>query len=93
MMIETGVDIIDIDHAVTKMDRFAPLLSAHQVFSGNSDPVSVIQDGSEKSINESARKACRESGGRCIVSAGCEITPDTSHQNLMILGNTTQSGW
>ena len=93
MMIKTGADIIDIDHAITEMDRFAPLLSEYQVFSGNSDPVSVIQDGSENSINESARKACRESGGRCIVSAGCEITPDTSHQNLMILGNTTQSGW
>jgi uroporphyrinogen-III decarboxylase len=93
MMIETGADIIDIDHAVTQIERFAPLLSEHQVFSGNSDPVSVIQDGSEKSITESARQACRASAGRCIISAGCEITPDTSHQNLLILGNTTRSGW
>ena len=93
MMIETGADIVDIDHAVTQIERFAPLLSEHQVFSGNSDPVSVIQNGSEKSITESARQACRASGGRCIISAGCEITPDTSHQNLLILGNTTRSGW
>ena len=91
MMIKTGADIIDIDHAITEMDRFAPLLSENQVFSGNSDPVSVIQDGSEKSINESARKACRESGGRCIISAGCEITPDTSIQNLMVLRDTTRN--
>jgi MtaA/CmuA family methyltransferase len=93
MMIKTGADIIDIDHAITRMDRFAPLLSERQVFSGNSDPVSVIQDGSENSITESAFKACRESGGRCIISAGCEITPDTSYQNLMSLGNTTHTGW
>jgi uroporphyrinogen decarboxylase len=91
MMIKTGADIIDIDHAITKMDRFAPLLLEHQVFSGNSDPVSVIQDGSEKSINESMLKACRDSGGRCIISAGCEITPETSIQNLMFLRDTTRN--
>ena len=93
MMIKTGADIIDVDHAVTEMARFAPLLSEHQVFSGNSDPVSVIQNGREKSITESVRKACRASGGRCIVSAGCEITPDTQIQNLMILGDTARSAW
>jgi uroporphyrinogen decarboxylase len=93
MMIKTGADIIDIDHAVTEMARFAPLLSEHQVFSGNSDPVSVIQDGSEKSITESVRKAYQASRGRCIISAGCEITPDTRIQNLMILSNTTRSVW
>jgi uroporphyrinogen decarboxylase len=93
MMIKTGADIIDVDHAVTEMARFAPLLSEHQVFSGNSDPVSVIQNGGEKSISESVRGACRESGGRCIVSAGCEITPDTQIQNLMILGDTARSAW
>jgi uroporphyrinogen decarboxylase len=93
MMVETGADIIDVDHAVTEMARFAPLLAEHQVFSGNSDPVSVIQNGDEKSITESVRKACRASGGRCIVSAGCEITPDTQIQNLMILGDTARSAW
>jgi uroporphyrinogen-III decarboxylase len=92
MMIKTGADIIDIDHTVTEIARFAPLLSKHQVFSGNSDPVSVIQDGSEKSITESARRACRASGDRCIISAGCEITPDTRNQNLMILGDTARNG-
>ncbi len=91
MMIKTGADIIDVDHAVTEMARFAPLLSAHQVFSGNSDPVGAIQNGSQKSISESVHKACRASGGRCIVSAGCEITPDTSIENLMLLSDTTRS--
>ena len=93
MMIKTGADIIDVDHAVTKLARFAPLLSKHQVFSGNSDPVAIIQDGCEKSISESVLKACRASGGRCIVSAGCEITPDTQTQNLMILADTARSAW
>jgi uroporphyrinogen-III decarboxylase len=90
-MIETGADIIDIDHAVTEMARFAPLLSANQVFSGNSDPVSVIQNGSPQTISESVHKACRAAGGRCIVSAGCEITPDTSSGNMRVLGDCARS--
>jgi uroporphyrinogen decarboxylase len=93
MMIQTGADIIDVDHAVTEMAHFAPLLSEHQVFSGNSDPVSVIQNGSQKSITESMHRACRAAGGRCIVSAGCEITPDTRIQNLLLLGDTARSAW
>ena len=93
MMIKTGADIIDVDHAVTEMARFAPLLSEHQVFSGNSDPVSVIQNGSEKSITESVRMASQTSGDRCIVSAGCEITPDTRIENLLILGAAAGSDW
>jgi len=93
LMIKTGADIIDVDHAVTEMARFAALLSAHQVFSGNSDPVGVIQNGSQESIRESVRKACRASGGRCIVSAGCEITPDTSIENLKTLGGSARSAW
>ena len=93
MMIKTGADIIDVDHAVTEMARFAPLLSEHQVFSGNSDPVGIIQDGCEKIIKESVHAACRASGGRCIVSAGCEITPDTQIRNLKVMSDTARSAW
>ena len=93
IMIKTGADIIDVDHAVTEIARFAPMLSPHQVFSGNSDPVSVIQNGSQKSISENVLRTCRAAGGRCIVSAGCEITPDTSTENLTILGDTARSVW
>ena len=52
-MIKTGADIIDIDHLVTTMGDFVHLLSEKQVFSGNSDPVSVIKDGTPESIKES----------------------------------------
>ena len=65
MMIKTGADIIDVDHAVTEMARFAPLLSAHQVFSGNSDPVGVIQNGSQKSIP----KVCTRPAGHRVAVA------------------------
>ncbi len=81
-MINTGADIIDVDHLVSSMSGFAPLLTQNQVFSGKSDPVTVIQDGNEEKILHSVQNDFRDSGKRCIVSAGCEITPGTTAENM-----------
>ena len=63
---------------------FAPLLGARQVFSGKSDPVAVIQDGSAETIRQSTKENLAQAAGHCIVSAGCEITPGTSKENLRV---------
>ena len=83
-MILTGADIIDIDHLVPSMGDFASLLKGNQTFSGKSDPVSVIQDGTPEKIKKSVMTDFSQSGGRCIVSAGCEITPGTSKENMQL---------
>lgn len=82
-MISTGADIVDIDHLVTSMGDFMLLFSAKQVPSGNSDPVSIIRDGSKETIEESVIKSFKVTNGRGIVSAGCEIPPDTTIENFM----------
>ena len=84
-MIRTGADIIDVDHLVPDMAPFAPLLGPGQVLCGKCDPVSLVQDGTPGAIAEGVRESLRQAGGRCIVSAGCEITPDTSPANLRAL--------
>ncbi len=81
-MIKTGADIIDIDHLVTNMEDFIPLLSEGQVFSGNSDPVSVIKDGTTEEIQASVLLCHQQTNGRGIVSAGCEIPAATSYENM-----------
>lgn len=81
-MIKTGADIIDVDHLVPSMAPFVPLLGPRQVFSGKSDPVGVIQNGSAAEIAASVRACQEEGGGRCIVSAGCEVPPGTSAENF-----------
>lgn len=81
-MIRTGADILDIDHLVPSMAPFAGLLGPGQVFSGNSDPVSVIQRGTKEMILNCVRRCNEESLGRCIVSAGCEVPPGTSLENM-----------
>lgn len=81
-MILTGVDIIDIDHLVPSMEPFVKLLGKNQVFSGKADPVSVIQDGNLHDILRCVHDDYKVTNGRCIVSAGCEITPGTSMANM-----------
>ncbi len=82
-MIKTRADIIDIDHLVTSMEDFVPLLSEGQVFSGNSDPVSIIKDGTVEVIQESVLSCLQKTKGRGIVSAGCEIPAATSYYNML----------
>lgn len=81
-MIRTGADMVDVDHLVPSMAEFVHLLGPHQVLSGSSDPVSIVRDGTPDDIMEDVRTCQRQASGRCIVSAGCEITPDTSEENL-----------
>jgi MtaA/CmuA family methyltransferase len=81
-MIKTGADIVDIDHQVVSMEDFTHLLSENQVFSGNSDPVSVIQDGTPEKIRGSVISCYRQTKGRGIVSAGCEVPVGASFENI-----------
>jgi uroporphyrinogen decarboxylase len=82
-MVRTGADIVDIDHLVGSMADFIDLFPAKQVPSGNSNPVSVIRDGNRATIEESVRECFTATRGRGIVSAGCEIPPDTSVENMV----------
>lgn len=81
-MIRTGADIVDVDHLVSDMTEFAPLLGPNQVLSGKTDPVSLIQDSTPDEILKSVQDCQKQTKGRCIVSAGCEITPGTSLENF-----------
>ena len=86
-VIRTGANIIDIDHRTGTVAEAVRLLSPGQVFSGKSDPVSVIQDGDERLIYESCTSFFREASGRAILSAGCEVTPGTGAGNLSYFGS------
>lgn len=84
-MIDTGADIVDVDHLAGSMAPHAALLAPHQVFCGSSDPVGVVRDATPEAVFASARRCREEAGERAIVSAGCEIPPDTSDANVRAL--------
>lgn len=81
-MIRTGADIVDIDHLVKDMSGYASYLGKHQVFSGKCDPVTIIEDGDADIIFKTVERDFNDAGGRCIVSAGCEITPGTTIEKM-----------
>ncbi|MGE4564567.1 MAG: uroporphyrinogen decarboxylase family protein [Victivallaceae bacterium] len=84
-MIATGADIIDVDHLVSSMTAFAPLLRKHQALCGNLDPVSVVQNGDPATIERLGRELLGALPGKLILSAGCEVTPGTAAANLHAL--------
>ena len=86
-VIRTGANIIDIDHRTGPVNDAVRLLAPGQVFSGKSDPVSVIQDGDEALITETCHSFYAEASGRAILSAGCEVTPGTGVENLRFFGS------
>ncbi len=90
-LIQTGTDIIDVDHLVPDLAPFVQLLGKGQVFSGKTDPVSVIQNGTPNGIEACVRAFHAQSKGRCIVSGGCEIPPDTSASNMQAFSKAARS--
>lgn len=90
-MIATGADIIDVDHLVPDMAPFAAGLAPGQVLCGKTDPVSLVRNGTPAQIAASVRACHAEAGGRVIVSAGCEVPPDTPAANLRALCQAARS--
>lgn len=86
-MIATGADIIDVDHLVNDMRAFVDMLGTGQCLCGNIDPVTIVQDGTIEEIQNEAKRIIKATGGKLILSAGCEITPDTPEANLLALAN------
>ncbi|NLF94503.1 MAG: hypothetical protein GX564_11515 [Oligosphaeraceae bacterium] len=90
-MIATGADIIDVDHLVTDMRPFVPLLGPTQVLCGNLDPVSIIQNRTPQQIKTAAQAVLAQVPGRLILSAGCEIPPDAPAANIRALADAAKT--
>jgi MtaA/CmuA family methyltransferase len=88
-MIATGADIVDVDHLVPSFEPYVGRLAPAQTFCGKADPVSVIQDGTPEAVLATALRDFHQASGRCIISAGCEITPGTTPANLRALARAT----
>ena len=59
--------------------------SAAQALAGNADPVAVLRNGDVNTVRDTIA-ACHEAAGAAyIIAAGCEITRDTSHENVRAL--------
>ena len=67
---------------IREIELFARRVGDTQVLSGNCDPVGIVQNGDADAIHRNVRRAHQETGGRAIVSAGCEVPPGTPAVNM-----------
>lgn len=78
---ELELDIVDIDWMVD-MKRACEIFEGISVVNGNVDPVAIMLNGSVNDVKEAVYKCRRESKGKAIISAGCEIPKFTPYENL-----------
>lgn len=79
-----GIDILDIDHMVD-MHHAREMVGPGPILCGNINPV-LVQDLSPEDVTIRVKEMIRTmTGQKYILSAGCEITVNTPHANLMAM--------
>jgi len=81
---EVGTDILDLDYDVD-ISYARSVLGEQIVLMGNINPI-IVQDSTAEEVERLSRELVEKYGNeRFILSAGCEITVGTSHENLMAM--------
>ncbi len=83
-MAKLGADIIDLDWQVD-MAEARKVLGPDVVLAGNLDPVSAVMKSTPEQIRADVERVYQTVGNPYMVGAGCEIPPDTPHENLRAL--------
>lgn len=80
-MVESGADIIDLDHMVD-MAGAAAKHGERIAFCGNFDPVAVMLKGTPDQVFDATLHCMTVGGARSFSGAGCEIPLHTPVENL-----------
>lgn len=82
---DSQADIVDLDREVDLVQA-REVLGSEMVIRGNVDPVLFVQ-GEPARIKELSRKCIQDAGEESpfILSAGCEIPPDSRRENLQAM--------
>ena len=88
---KTGADIVDLDWMVSFVEA-RQVLGPEVWLCGNTDPVSVIQNGPDDLlIKDIEQIKLLEKDNKWIFSGGCEITPFTSVEKMKLIRKVTYS--
>ena len=81
---ELHVDILDLDYQVD-MDEAFDIIGPDVIRCGNVSPILVDERGAEEIYKATKLLVEQEKERKFILSAGCEITVNTKHENLMAM--------
>ncbi len=87
---ELGCAVVDLDWLSPVADGRTKM-GPGQIILGNIDPVAVLRNGTPETITAAIAQCHRAAGERFIVGAGCEVTRDTAHDNLLALRDYARS--
>jgi MtaA/CmuA family methyltransferase len=85
---ELNVDILDIDHQVDPEETHK-IMGPKVIRCGNINPVLVEEKSKDIIFDATQELVEREKIRKFILSAGCEITVNTRHENLMAMRNAS----
>ena len=85
-----GCEIVDLDWPAP-IDAARAAMGPRQVVLGNIDPVSVLRNGTPKSVAAAIADCHKKAGNNYIVSAGCEVVRDTPHENVRAMHDYARS--
>ncbi|MDR3288817.1 MAG: uroporphyrinogen decarboxylase family protein [Peptococcaceae bacterium] len=89
LIAESGAQIMSLDYKVP-LELAKRAFAGKIAFSGNLDPVSVVQQGTEEEIRKLTIQSIETVGtdSGYIVMPGCDIPPSTPLENLQIISRT-----
>ena len=83
---ETGADLLSVDYKVDIL-RVKEVLGGKIAFSGNMNPVGVMQNASVAEVAAVCRDCCEKAGGSpgYILMPGCDIPPGVPLENIQAM--------
>ena len=86
LLAESGADLLSVDYKVDLAEVRAKV-GVKMAFSGNLNPVAVMQQGTPEQVTEAAKKALEKAGDApgYMLMPGCDIPPGTPLENIKAL--------
>ncbi len=92
LIAESGAQIMSLDYKVD-LDIAKEAFAGKIAFSGNLNPVNVVQNGTEEEIRRETLACIKKIGTNSgyIVMPGCDIPPSTPLENLQTISRTVRA--
>ena len=81
-IVKNGSDLFNVDHMVDLDAAINVYCGAGKAVKGNVNPVDILQSTPDKIYAQAKKCVDQAQGKKYILSAGCDIPPDTSDENM-----------
>jgi uroporphyrinogen decarboxylase len=88
---ETGAKNLSLDYKVD-LKKASEILGGKMTFSGNMNPVAIMQNGTPDGVAAACRECIRKAGGSSyILMPGCDLPPAVPQENLLAMVQTAKN--